>query len=368
MRYTRFGVTEYNRDAATPGLTLFSPLLQKATYLIDMEGKVLHRWNLDHYPGNYAYLMPNGNLLAAIRTDEGPEGLAAKGGKIQEIDWDGTVVWEYIDHFQHHDFRRAPNGNTVYLGWTILPDDAAARVKGGREGSERDEGIYGDYVREVNPAGETVWEWMAHEHMEIENYPICPICPRVEWAHPNALQPLENGDVLVSWRHNHLIAHIDRKTGKFKWEMCDAKLGHQHDFQMLDNGNYMVYANGSHAIGGPANSSAVLEIDAKTSETVWEYRANPAFTFNSPFISGAQRLWSGNTLICEGSSGRVFEVTRTREVVWEWISPFVNTFGSAHQASYIFRPHRYAPDHPAIADKDLDPDRHKSFNQLHDLM
>ena len=63
----------------------------------------------------------------------------------------------------------------------------------------------------------------------------------------------------------------------------------------------------------------------------------------------------------------MFEVTRSREIVWEWISPFVNTF-EQEQASYIFRPHRFAPDHPALADKDLDPEGHKAFNQLHGLM
>jgi hypothetical protein len=35
-----------------------------------------------------------------------------------------------------------------------------------------------------------------------------------------------------------------------------------------------------------------------------------------------QRLENGNTLINEGSNGRIFEVTRDHEIVWEYISPF----------------------------------------------
>ena len=34
-----------------------------------------------------------------------------------------------------------------------------------------------------------------------------------------------------------------------------------------------------------------------------------------------QRLFSGNTLICEGQWGRVFEVTKDSEIVWEYILP-----------------------------------------------
>ena len=33
------------------------------------------------------------------------------------------------------------------------------------------------------------------------------------------------------------------------------------------------------------------------------YRGRPSYTFFSPHISGAQRLWSENTLICEGQWG-----------------------------------------------------------------
>ena len=85
---------------------------------------------------------------------------------------DGNIVAEYIDPYQHHDFRRCANGNLMYLGWHLLPADHAARVQGGIPGSEHAMGIWGDYIREVNPAGETVWQWNAWEHMEIEQYPL----------------------------------------------------------------------------------------------------------------------------------------------------------------------------------------------------
>ena len=35
-----------------------------------------------------------------------------------------------------------------------------------------------------------------------------------------------------------------------------------------------------------------------------------------------QRLPNGNTLITEGSDGRVFEVTPDHKIVWEFVSPY----------------------------------------------
>ncbi len=352
MRFSNFGVTEHKRERAHNGATLISPLGQNMTYLIGMKGEILHRWMLEAPPGNYAYLLPNGNLLAAIKTPNGPKGLHAKGGKIQEITWEGTVVWEYQDDNQHHDFRRCDNGNTIYLGWVALPTAAAARVQGGLPGTEHEDGIYGEYIREVNSAGKTVWEWYAHENLEIEKYPRAPMAPQNEWAHANSIQPLENGDVLVSWRHNNLIAVIDRQTGQFSFEWMGSELGHQHDFQMLENGNYMVFCN--QVPGGIGQGSKVLEFDPVTKEPVWEYQGTPKYTFASPFISGAQRLKNGNTLICEGQWGRVFEVTPQKEVVWEYISPFFVPNISNRPDSgtnLIFRAYRYDFDGPEIQNR-----------------
>ncbi|MHB8104453.1 MAG: thioredoxin, partial [Dehalococcoidales bacterium] len=42
----------------------------------------------------------------------------------------------------------------------------------------------------------------------------------------------------------------------------------------------------------------------------------------SAFVSSAQRLPNGNTLITEGNGGRIIEVTAEHEIVWEYVSPY----------------------------------------------
>ena len=116
MKHTKFGLIDSVEGAATPGITIVTPLHGTGVYLIGMKGEVLHQWDTDLPPGNYAYLLPNGNLLWAGETPEGPKPGGGKGGLIQEIDWEGNILWEYQDDCQHHDFRRLKNGNTLYIG------------------------------------------------------------------------------------------------------------------------------------------------------------------------------------------------------------------------------------------------------------
>ena len=347
MRYRDVGVLVFDRERATPGFTLIVPLPGKAAYLIGMRGEVLHQWSFPLTPGNYAYLLPNGNLLWSGRTDDGPPLRRGKGGLLREYDWEGKILWEYVDPAQHNDFRRLPNGNTIYLGWEPMSQEAASRVKGGRPGTERDGVIYGDYIREVTPQGKTAWEWHAFSDMDLERYVLCPSCGRDEFAHANACAPLADGGVMVSFRRLNLIAIIDRATQRFRWERRDDSWGHQHDCSLLPNGNILFFANGIHRQVNPY--SRVIEIDPASGETKWEYLGSPIWTFFSPNYSGAQRFPNGNTLICEGQMGRLFEITEQGEIVWEYICPFFAPYEGRGVGNCLFRAYRYAPDSPEIA-------------------
>ncbi|MBT4587641.1 MAG: aryl sulfotransferase, partial [Rhodospirillaceae bacterium] len=343
MLHNKLELVSHNPDKAFSGYTIFTPLGQTSTYLINMKGEVAHEWKLPTMAGNYAYLLPNGNLLAAQKTLEGPATFPGKGGQLIEMDWDGNILWEYTDHMQHHDFRRLENGNTIYGAWEIMPKEAAARVQGGRPNTEHENGIYSDVVKEIDPDGNLVWDWRISRDVEIEKYPLCPIEHRKEFGHINSMQKLENGDVLISCRNNHLVAIIDHETKDFSWSMCDMKLGHQHDATMLENGNILIFVNGAHSVyGGPNFGSRIHEIDPKTKEVVWEYKGAPPYTFHSPFISGMERLPNGNTLICEGQWGRLFEVTPESEIVWDYVSPYFNGKGVPYaDGNFVFRCYRY---------------------------
>jgi hypothetical protein len=99
-------------------------------------------------------------------------------------------------------------------------------------------------------------------------------------------------------------------------------------------------------------------------ELVWTYTAPAKTDFFDPFISGAQRLPNGNTLICSGTKSIVFEVTPDKETVWRFSNPntgvsgFLRTIlGRNALAGGLFRAYRYGLESPAVKDRELRPGR-----------
>ena len=126
------------------------------------------------------------------------------------------------------------------------------------------------------------------------------------------------------------------------WSLGAPPLSQQHDPRPLANGNLLIFDNGPHRRDHPAPYSRVIEVDPRTSAIVWEYRDQSLFDFFSPYISGAQRLPNGNTLICEGCDGRIFEVTSDHQVVWEYVNPhFFMEEGRPGLNNWVFRAFRY---------------------------
>jgi len=86
-------------------------------------------------------------------------------------------------------------------------------------------------------------------------------------------------------------------------------------------------------------------------------------------INYANLLPNGNTLICEGATGRFIEVTQGHQIVWEFINPLFADSGriaggsSSGQANSVFRAHRFAADDPALRGRDLDPARYANLNR-----
>ena len=347
MKFQDGGVNTHDRARATEGYTLFAPVRHDKAYLINNDGHVVNQWQLGRGGINRCQLTESGNLLVNEGSEDGPPLYAGKAGYLREYDWDGNLVWEHHDQYHHHDGRRLSNGNSMYIAWDPFDDALAARVRGGLPGTEKDGVIYGDLIKEITPDGELVWQWGTRE-MEIEKYPICPLCPRAEFAHANTCSPMPNGDIMVSFRVLNLLIVIDKETREISWEYQDLSLGHQHDCHILPNGNVLVFANGFH--GQDVNMfSTVREINFETKETVWEFRADPVTSFFSANISGAQRLWNGNTLICEGNKGCLFEVTPEGEIVWEYVNPYLSAHPAFGTTNWIFRAFRYAPGAPELS-------------------
>ena len=74
----------------------------------------------------------------------------------------------------------------------------------------------------------------------------------------------------------------------------------------------------------------------------WTWPENPSTAFHSPNISGSQRQPNGNTSICEGASGHLFEITPEGESVWEYITAY-SQFGAPLQGDNPLATPPFAP-------------------------
>ena len=111
-------------------------------------------------------------------------------------------------------------------------------------------------------------------------------------------------------------------------------------------------------------------------DKTWNYHAEDSVSFYSFFISGARRLPTGNTIICEGEQGRIFEVTYSGEKVWEYVNPAtVNGIisstdvipmagGGAFQGNLVFRADKYPANFPGFAGHDLSNGTHLETNPI----
>ena len=86
--------------------------------LIDMNGNVVHTWNVATTFNKRSRLAPNGHLLYA-----GPN------RTIIEYDWDGNVVWTHEGIGSINDLRWLPNNNRLLIAHQLIPDEFQRQVK-----------------------------------------------------------------------------------------------------------------------------------------------------------------------------------------------------------------------------------------------
>lgn len=286
-----------------------------------------------------------------------------------------------------------------------------------------------DIIIEVDHDGKIIFEWLASKHIKdmgfsrlarttMYRYPNYRMTrtPGVvggDWIHINSASWLgpnkwyDKGDerfhpnnIIWDGRQTNTTGIISRKTGKIVWHLGPdytstralrklkptIGLHHAHmipkglpgagNILILDNGGYGGY--GAPNPGAPTginnalrDHSRVVEINPLNLKVVWEYTAKKAgyrdnCRFYSDYVSSAQRLPNGNTLITEGAFGRLFEVTPKYETVWEYISPYyapVENFNLVYRAYRV--PYDYVPQLKKPMEKAVIPPEYSTLRVKH---
>ena len=431
-----------NSSSAWPGYTLMAPMHHTNTYLLNNAGEVVHMWTSTYEPGRSAYLMTNGHMFRAGMVKQGgPSTGGGEGGRIEEYDWNGNLVWA-IDYYSptyihHHDFKVLPNGNVLML--VAEKKTLAEVIAAGFNTNLLDPSIFSqgymlpDCLVEVTPTrpngGTVVWEWHLWDHMIQDydptknNYGVVANHPeRIDvngtgmkipqfWNHVNGIDHNAQLDqVMLSIRGNSEVFVIDHQTttaqaagtngGRYskggdilyRWgnpaqynrgTSANQQLFQQHHTHWIETncpgaGNILIFNNGIgrgystiNEIVPPADAAGNYSIATGAafgpSTPVWTYVSSPPPTFYSAEISGAQRLPNGNTLICEGIKGNLFEVTSAGQTVWHYVCPVTSTIMTQGDSipvdpartdqfmNAVFRVSRYGTNYAGLVGRNLSP-------------
>lgn len=362
-----------------PEWTLHTGLTSTQTHLVDLEGNTVKTWSSDFPPGLSVYLGDDGSIVRSANdfTLPGPVG-GGVGGRIQIIAWDGTLEWDYVlagaNHRGHHDFRVLPNGNILAIVWERMT--ASEAIAMGRDPATVSGELWSEGIYEIQPTGPTsgdvVWEWHVWDHLVQDFDPALPnyadpaehpekidinfspngLSP--DWLHFNGLDYNEELDQIIVSCHAFDELWIFSRSGLgsgdllYRWgnpraygrgTVADQKFFNQHNAQWIDEGlpgagNILVYNNGN---GRPEGAfSSVEEITPPLNKDgtyalasgeaygpaapTWICDNAGGSTFYSSFISGAQRLPNGNTLVCVGASGEFIELTPDCAVDWAHVA------------------------------------------------
>ena len=311
-----------DRERAQPGLNFYVSGHEPAAFLTDMQGEILHRWQIrfrEVWPERSvapqfdfwrrAHVRPDGRLLAIW------DGLG-----IIELDRDSNLLWA-SEIGAHHDLEVQPDGDIYVLTRVAheIPRLAKGRI------------LIEDFVTVLSPDGATRRSVSLLESLERSQYAQAL---RDLWylrrprdpLHTNSLQVLSGafaerapwlrrGNVLTSFRELNMLAVVDLDQRRIV-KAWTGDFRAQHDPRLLADGRLLFFDNNLRETG-----SRVVEFDPVSGRETWSYHGATPADFFSEFCGTAQRLPNGNTLVTESSRGRAFEVTREGGIVWELHSP-----------------------------------------------
>jgi hypothetical protein len=342
-------VTNDRRDRTSDGFTLYTSTRGTWAELIDMRGNIVHRWEMPflsawpnpahvhHFPDAdvlrfwpvhwfACHLYPNGDLLAVYQC----HGDTPYGYGLVKLDRDSKLLWAYAGNV-HHSVDVGEDGTIYTLTHHYIDEPPAPFGRAPRP-------CLADYLVLLSPEGKERRKVPLLEAFRDSPYAAMtgligkpdPVrrhkaeargTEKGDVLHVNSVQVLTRalapkfpqwrpGQVLLSVRGLDALAVVDPETRSVVWAARGPWKG-QHDAQFLGTGRLLLFDNKGDDTGRPS----AVEFSPATGAVMWSHRNDCAGA--APERGTTQRLPNGNTLLGDPDSGRIFEVTRDHEIVWE---------------------------------------------------
>ncbi len=225
------------------GYTLFGT--RGTSYLIDMEGHVIHTWNI----GTNPRFTEGGTLLDAVG------GNPSNSNVWKELDWNGNTVWQYTEsrtgYYPHHDFAKIYNpklGDSTFIYIANKDLTPAQCLAAGCDTTSNYTGAQVDVIVEVNKQGTVIWEWWFFDHIVQDLYPSKPNYGVVKNKPGKINVNLAGNRVQKDWMHCNSL--------DYNQQLDQIVINSVHgEFYVIDHGNTFI-AN------QPANSIALAATTA----------------------------------------------------------------------------------------------------------
>lgn len=314
--------------------------------IIDNSGVVLHSWDIDWFelwpnpdhvdeefvprarPGTSIHgivLMPDGGLVFNF------ENLG-----LLRLDHCGAVVWR-LPYRTHHSIHVDDAGN-IWVGGLVTRREADPRLPNyfppfedpallqvSPDGKLQREISVFDLLLDNGRSGllylSTINNWgtaVTGDTLHLNDIEIFPAAEE-----PGVFGP---GDILLSLRNLNAIFVLDQASLRIKYENIGSVL-RQHDPDFVDGNtisvldNHNLSAAWDESRGDQAGlSSRIVSIDARTDEVTVVYQGTGEQPFFTDIMGKHQWIGNGNLLVTESRAGRVFELTPSGEVAWEYFN------------------------------------------------
>lgn len=353
---TETGVTVLDPERAQPGLNFYVSGHGPEAVLMALGGRELHRWRCASSRAWPDRDSPGQGYWRRARLLESGEVLVIFGNVgLIKLDRDSNLLWTYAGQ-SHHALDVDEAGRIFVL----------ERVAVMAPWLHPDRPVLDDLITVLSPEGELLRQislldciarsplresleeqlrnnyarnLLREEAVRLEHRELIARNPeqarQLDMAgdifHTNQLQLLDGslakksphfrrGNVLISIRNLGRVAVIDPRTQSLAWSLSGSWKG-QHEPVMLDTGRLILFDNHGPDARGEKGFSEILELEPLTGEVAWSYKGERPFEFYSHIAGTCQRLANGNTLITESVTGRAFEVTPAKEIVWEFFNP-----------------------------------------------
>ena len=364
---------------------------------VDPDGNIVWKYTPSGRPHHDFLKMPNGNalmLMGGVKTRE--EAIAA--GANPDVVPSGGMGYDYLIEVR----PAGTDGGEIVWEWSAwdyrVQDFDASKDNYGVI-AEHPELIALNFLVEspqINPRTNT-WIWLHTNGIDynpaldqimlsprnLDELWIIDRSATTEDAPTRGGASGKGGALLYRWGNPRAYGH---------GTVADRRLFLPHHAQWIapelpGAGNLLVFNNGwAHEEDQIRNYSSIEEIVPPVDvarvyrrepgaayppiEPVWTYTAETPTDFYSRIMGSVQRLPNGNTLICDSTSGNLFQVTPDGKTVWQYVYPLDTntTLKQGEEASVrrtlgqdyllnnaVYRAYWYAPDHPGLQKYDLTP-------------